>query len=1231
MPLRKRVPRFWRGVAASLITVFGIALHAQIPARVAQRVSDTEFRTLPNTAAPFARTQSDTGRLPGSAPMRRILLMLTPSSDQEASLKRLLNSQNDPASPDYQRWLTPEQYGERFGPADADVQQVSLWLVQNGFQVDQIAAGRQWLEFSGTASQVESAFHTEMHQYRVNGRQYTGNATDISLPQALAPVVGGVVSLSNYEKQPMQSGATLVSLGNSGSLAPLGSFKVGPSGSVSVDPTYTLISPGGTYHFLSPGDFQNIYNIAPLLKDGTGGTGVSVAIVGRTDIRLSDVQVFRQIFGLPPNDPQVITNGADPGYTGDELEAHLDVQWAGAAAPHATIDYVASATTAATDGVDLSAAYIIDHRIAPIMSTSYGLCEALLGPAGNAFYEALWRQAAAEGMTVFVSSGDSGAAGCDPTSGFSPAQHGRMVNGLASTPYNVAVGGTEFNENGNDAAYWATQNNPDQSSAFGYIPEMAWNESCDPTQDPKKCGNSEYRLVAGGGGPSNCAYATSGDPSQITCSGGYEKPSWQAGPSVPDDGVRDLPDVSLAAASGHDGYLVCIEGECQSTTANGQTVLTNAVVVGGTSASSPAMAGMMALVEQQRGTFLGLVNYNLYQLAAAQQSAQCDASILTSPLQPNNCVFNDITTGNNSVPGVIGFDAAAGYDMATGLGSVNAANLVTQWPTAKKLETQTTLRALTRKTQHGQPITLSGRVRADHWSGVPSGDVALDAGKYRYASGSIPLTAGAFSAVVSDLPGGKYALRAHYNGDAMFSGSDSDVVAMEIMPEPSTVSVQPYNLNLVEYWVPTQGGVFYGTSISLAITVKGLSGMGAATGTVTVLDGGATLETAPIAGGSAWVPLDPLLSASLEVGTHNFSVQYSGDNSFNASATAQPVAVTIIKAFPNFVRIIGDVTNLPVGTPEQLHLVVLAPGTAVPSGTVQVFDNDVAITAPITLDATVPKGAYQAAYTGSFGPGTHSLRVSYSGDSRYNAVAVPSFRTPQFTVSVAAVTGAPAQVQLAQASSSIVVGQSQTYAVTVVPAASGGATPGGTVSLIGQFGYIAAAPVTLVNGRATLTVPWSGYLGAGANQLVAQYSGDSTYAPNISAEMWTIVLPATPAITLSAEASLLSPRTTSRLTVDVLPTLTDPKLTLPYGLVQFYDSVNGAPPLALGLAQSLQAGNGNYTTFILATTLPRGTNVITAQYLGSPNGQWGALTAIPVTVLVTKGGVANLSGTQGPY
>jgi hypothetical protein len=330
------------------------------------------------------------------------------------------------------------------------------------------------------------------------------------------------------------------------------------------------------------------------------------------------------MFGLPANDPQIIINGSDPGVvsTGEETEAILDVEWSGAVAKNATIKFVVSPSTS-TDGVSLSAQYIVNHNIAPVMSTSFGLCEAYEGTSGNAFFNSLWQQAAAEGITAFISSGDSGAAGCD--GGNSSSGHATGVNGLCSSPYSVCVGGTQFSDTANPSLYWRSANaSGSQASAISYVPEVVWNES------------AGGGLWSGGGGASIV----------------YSKPSWQTGPGVPADGKRDVPDVSLAAAV-HDGYLIYINGSLQ--------------LVGGTSAASPSFAGLMSLVVQNAGARQGNANPAFYSLASLQQLAGGAA------------VFHDITGGSNTVPGVTGFTATTGYDRASGLGSVDANIMVHHW------------------------------------------------------------------------------------------------------------------------------------------------------------------------------------------------------------------------------------------------------------------------------------------------------------------------------------------------------------------------------------------------------------------------------------------------------------------------------------------------------------------------------------------------------------------------
>jgi len=530
--------------------------------------------------------------------MEHMLLTLLPDSTQQDVLNQLLDAEHNPESPYYHQWLTPEQYGDRFGVSDSDTAQVVNWLQGHGMEVEEVTAGRRPIIFSGTAAQVHAAFHTSIHTYKIGDEVHHANVRDPEIPAALVQVVGGVVSLHDFHSEPMHG---LVRKPN---------------------PDF---SSGGAY-YLAPADFATIYDLNPLYQSSINGNSQSVAIVARSNINLADARQFRTFFGLPANDPQIIVNGTDPGIwnANEETEADLDVEWSGAVARSATIKFVVSKSTNSSDGVDLSAQYIVNHNLTPVMSTSFGLCEAALGSSGNSFLNSLWQQAAAEGITVFVSSGDSGAADCDSASA-STATHGRGVNGLCSTPYSVCVGGTEFNDLSKPALYWSPSNSSGtQASALSYIPEVVWNAS-----------GPGYGLWASGGGASIV----------------YAKPSWQAGTGVPTDGKRDVPDVALTSA-GHDGYLIYQNGELY--------------VVGGTSAASPSFAGIMALVVQNTAARHGNANVAFYSLASKQRAGGAS-------------VFHDITTGNNSVPGQTGFNATVGYDQATGLGSIDASVLVNHW------------------------------------------------------------------------------------------------------------------------------------------------------------------------------------------------------------------------------------------------------------------------------------------------------------------------------------------------------------------------------------------------------------------------------------------------------------------------------------------------------------------------------------------------------------------------
>lgn len=566
-------------------------------------IDDADRMVLPGNVPPLALSELDLGRSDPNLPLERMILLLELRPGAGARLEQLLAEQQRPGSPRYHQWLTPEEFGAELGLADADIRLVTGWLEAHGFTVEEVARGRGSINFSGTAAQVEEAFATEMHDYLVEGTIHHSNATEPSLPRGFAGLVHGVVSLNSFPLRPLHTDLRTISA-----------------------PEYTF----GGNHYLAPADFATIYGIASAQSAGTNGNGQTIAIIARTDIMVADVQAFRTTFGLPANDPVLVHNGADPGDHGggDEVESVLDTEWSGAVAPQATIDLVVSASTRTSDGIALSSQYAVNHNLAPIVSVSYGLCESRLGTAGQKFYNNLWAQAAAQGITVFVAAGDSGAAGCDAPNG--KRGFGLAVSGLCSTPYDVCVGGTKFNDTANPSAYWTAFNNPGtRASALSYIPEVAWNENA---------------TVPGGSG----LWSSGGGASKV-----YAKPSWQSAPGVPADRRRDVPDVALSAAA-HDAYVV----------AHG----TNLYAIAGTSAAAPAFAGLMALVDQAKGSRQGNANPVLYQLATNQYAAGGPQ------------VFHDITAGNNSVPRLKGFACGPGYDQATGLGSVDGAALIANWP-----------------------------------------------------------------------------------------------------------------------------------------------------------------------------------------------------------------------------------------------------------------------------------------------------------------------------------------------------------------------------------------------------------------------------------------------------------------------------------------------------------------------------------------------------------------------
>jgi len=564
--------------------------------------------TLTGNVHPLARAEFDLGPIDGDTRLDRMILELQPSAAQQSELDLLVEAQQDASSPLYHQWLTPAEFGARFGATSPQLKQVTTWLTEHGFAINEIAANHREILFSGTAAQVAETFHTAIRRYRIQGVEHIANAGNPQIPASISGIIAGVVSLHNFRRTSAISSLRKLNA------KPLS----GPH------PEYSA----GSTHYLFPADLATIYDLKTLYTEGTTGAGVSIAIAGRSNINQGDVATFRVTSGLAANAPTVLTPATNPGLVGgDQDEATLDVEWSGAIAPAAQVTLVVEASTATSDGVDLAAQYIVNHATASVVSVSYGSCELAMGAAEQVFYGSLWQQAASQGMSVFVAAGDSGAAGCD--TGADSVGTDAGVNGLCSSPYSTCVGGTEFNEGQDYAEYWAPGNSKANASALSYIPEMVWNESGT---------NGGSGLWASGGGLSAV----------------YAQPSWQKGvgaavASEDTTVMRTVPDVSMTAAD-HDGYVLLENGSYW--------------VIAGTSASSPSFAGVMALVVQaQGGTGLGNANPELYALSKTAHNP-----------------FHATPLGDNTVPGVAGFTATGGtYNLATGLGSVDGAMLVSAW------------------------------------------------------------------------------------------------------------------------------------------------------------------------------------------------------------------------------------------------------------------------------------------------------------------------------------------------------------------------------------------------------------------------------------------------------------------------------------------------------------------------------------------------------------------------
>jgi subtilase family serine protease len=779
-------------LSAVMLSLAGLAtpLQAATQSRIRTAIVNSETAELPQTVSPRARAAADLGTADAKLVLSDMTLHFSLTDTAQAALTELLLEQQQPASANYHKWLTPELFADQFGLSTDDLAKVTAWLSSQGFTVTSTSRSRTFVTFSGTAAQVQQAFGTSIHTLSLNDETHFANLTDPVLPSAIAGVVTGMTGLNDFKLAPRAK-----------------SHMVPTPATDTVHAQFTSSVSGSIY--VAPADFYTIYDENPLITNGVNGSGVTIAVVGQTDISLADVAAFRSASGLSVNAPTVllVPSSKDPGISTDDLtEAQLDVEWSGAVAPSAKILYVNS-----TNVIGTSLVYAIDNNLAPVISVSYGLCESGWGQSALNSMNLEFQKANSFGISIVGPSGDSGAADCDYN--VASASQGLAVDFPASSPYVTGLGGTMFNDGSANQTYWAAANSAaynGSGSALSYIPESVWNES------------TTTGIAAAGGGIS--AY--------------FSKPAWQVGTGVRADSSRDVPDVSLNAASSHESSLICSAGSCVNGFRTSSTPTTSCTtggclnVVGGTSVAAPEFAGLLSLVVQQTGARIGNANPILYALANSTYYAS---------------VFHDVTTGNNSVPCTsgstgcptsltLGYSAGTGYDVASGWGSVDAYNMVNDWKLVTPLSagvgqtlTNTTLTTTTANVVQGTAITLTARVAAVATSAAtPTGTVQLlvdnvvNGSPVALASGSATLTL-----ATTALTAGAHTVSVSYSGDTTFAGSKGNATVditsaaspdFSITGTPTTVTIKAGGSGAATYTLASLNG--FAGSVTMSATAS---------------------------------------------------------------------------------------------------------------------------------------------------------------------------------------------------------------------------------------------------------------------------------------------------------------------------------------------------------------------------------------------------------------------------
>jgi len=1063
---------------------------------------------------------------PANARLDRMILLLAPSPARQNALQTLLAAQLNPASPEYHKWLTPSAFADAFSNSPADVAAIAEWLQSQGFQVAPLPAGRAWIEFSGTAAQLELAFHTQVDAVSTPaGTRFVLTQT-VSIPAAFAPITHGLVSLDGALSAPALTPPQPLSI-SAADLAAQTSLGHTPA--------------------LTPQLAAQLLHFDTLHASGTNGEGQTIAVAARSNIAASDISAFRAAFGLPVSPLQIFPIGTDPGLAADQAEATLAVSWAGAAAPGAQIVLAPAATTAATDGLDLSLAAIVDQTLAHTVAVGYSNCEAALSPAHQAFYSALFQQAAAQGISVITAAGDSGASACHLAGSATPVTSGYSVNPLASTPWNTAVGVAAFAISG---------------PAAGPSALSAWSTS-----------GSEDPAYAGGGGVSTL----------------YPAPAWQPIPAnaqLATSGIHNrlLPDLALPTAidsSSNPGLAFCLTTTASKQTPSGCTL----VRAGGSSAAAALFAGIAALVEQKNGQ-QGNLAPHLY------------------PLSLQTGIFSDIQQGNTHLPcqpsspacgpdDQIGFTAAPGYDLATGLGVVNARAMVTGW--ASPQLTGTALATVTNTTGPSQTINPSGSVvlSANVVSGdggpAPTGTVTFfdNSTSQNVATVALDIGTGETSTAQVTVTGvllqGGHQIIADYSGDTNYAAAQSGPIVVEVQPSSTTTTVVPSTST------PAGGATF---TVSATITsLDAGSGAVPPSGTVDFrLDGVSQGTKQVITGTPSTASVS--MTAPYTGGAHQIVGFYSGDNNYYNS-TSNAVTITVSKSAPT-VTLTPSTTTPLAGSSLQLTASINPPGTGgtPPSGTVT-FTLDGASVGTATITTGSPSTAVLTITAPAVGG--HTLAAIYSGDTNYTTVTSPSV-----TITIAKVA---TTLAIAPTTTTPLGGSSLVVTATLSLTGTSTASPTGTVTF--TLDGTVQGTQTVAGGTTasiTITTPASG-----VHTLQASYSGDSNFLSSTSPSV-NITVAKTPTTTLVLPATT-TPTAGAPLQVNATITPSAAGNTEPTGNVTF--TVDG---VSAGVA-SVTAGSPS-TASVNITTLTSGPHSLVATYSGDID--YAASVSPAVTITVSK-------------